>query len=191
MQKRRIQRRRSRRRTGVATNAEDADSTGDIIVTASKRSKRLQDVPVTVSVVDGAQLARQKYCCGSGSRPRYARAQRFRDRCGASRIRGIGSVGFSRSSEGSVGVVIDNVSLASGSTTTLATVRRRSGRGPFRTSRHLVWSKFIGRRAQYRDQCAELDRFESAAHADIGSREFPTSCKGRSMYPWRRMRRYA
>lgn len=39
--------------------AEQADNTGDIIVTAQKRSERLRDVPVSITAVSGDQLAKQ------------------------------------------------------------------------------------------------------------------------------------
>ncbi len=153
----------------VATNAEDADSTGDIIVTASKRSERLQDVPVTVSVVDGAQLARQNIAAVPDL-VRATPALNASGSFGALSIRGIGSVGFSRSSEGSVGVVIDNVSLASGSTTPpqlfdVARVEVLSG----------PQGTLFGRNSSAGvlnivTNAPNPDRFESAAHADIGSR---------------------
>jgi len=40
-----------------APNTSIADATADIVVTAQRRSQRLQDVPVAVSVVSGTQLA--------------------------------------------------------------------------------------------------------------------------------------
>src|SRR5471030_1252581 len=67
-----------------------------VVVTANKREQRLQDVPMSVSVVDAAQLQRLNS------------AGPF----GALSIRGMGSISFARSAEGSVGVVVDNVALA-------------------------------------------------------------------------------
>ena len=42
---------------GIATGSEStADQLGEIIVTAQKRSENLQDVPVSMTVVNGEQL---------------------------------------------------------------------------------------------------------------------------------------
>jgi iron complex outermembrane receptor protein len=91
------------------------DESNDIVVTATKREERLQDVPISVSVVSGEQLTRQNINEVADlvrSAPGLNSAGPF----GALSIRGIGSISFSRSSEGSVGVVIDNVALAGTST---------------------------------------------------------------------------
>ena len=88
------------------------DAPQQVIVTANKREQRLQDVPVSVSVVDGAQLQRQNVN-EVADLIRSAPALNSAGPFGALSIRGIGSISFSRSSEGSVGVVIDNVALGS------------------------------------------------------------------------------
>lgn len=93
--------------------AQDSTRIDDIIVTANRREERLQDVPVSVSVVQGEQLERQNI----NSVENLTRAAPSLELAGpanfgALSIRGIGSLGFSRSSEGSVGVVVDNVALA-------------------------------------------------------------------------------
>lgn len=87
----------------------------DIVVTANKRQERLKDVPISVSVVAGEQLTRQNVNEISDL-TRSAAALNTAGPFGALSIRGIGSVSFSRSSEGSVGVVVDNVALAGTST---------------------------------------------------------------------------
>lgn len=90
-----------------------ADATApitEIIVSATKRLQRLQDVPVAVAVVDGAQLARQNIS-EVGDLVRAAASLNAAGPFGALSIRGVGSVSFSRSSEGSVGVVVDGVAL--------------------------------------------------------------------------------
>jgi len=83
----------------------------EIVVTATKRTERMQSVPLSVSVVDSAQLARQNITNVADltvSVPALNSAGPY----GALSIRGIGSESFSRSSEGSVGAVVDGVALA-------------------------------------------------------------------------------
>lgn len=93
------------------------DGVADIVVTANRREERLQAVPVTVTLVDGAQLTRQNVNAVEDlSRTAPALANAGPPGFGALSIRGIGGLSFSRSSEGSVGVVVDGVSLANAST---------------------------------------------------------------------------
>ena len=93
------------------------NNVGDIVVTANRRTERLQAVPVTVTVVDGGQLTRQNVNAVEDlSRTAPALNNAGPAGFGALSIRGIGGLSFSRSSEGSVGVVVDGVSLANTST---------------------------------------------------------------------------
>lgn len=97
--------------------AAEQDGVADIVVTANRREERLQAVPVTVTLVDGAQLTRQNVNAVEDlSRTAPALANAGPPGFGALSIRGIGGLSFSRSSEGSVGVVVDGVSLANTST---------------------------------------------------------------------------
>ena len=90
---------------------------GAIIVTANRREERLQDVPVSVTLVGGDQLTRQNVNAVEDlSRSAPALSNAGPPGFGALSIRGIGGLSFSRSSEGSVGVVVDGVSLANTST---------------------------------------------------------------------------
>jgi len=90
---------------------------GDIVVTANRREERLQSVPVTVTLVDGAQLTRQNVNAVEDlARTAPALNTAGPAGFGALSIRGVGGLSFSRSSEGSVGVVVDGVSLANTST---------------------------------------------------------------------------
>jgi iron complex outermembrane receptor protein len=100
------------------TSPEGDRNVGDIVVTANRREERLQKVPVTVTVVDGAQLTRQNVNAVE-ELARTAPALNTAGPAGfnALSIRGIGGLAFSGSSEGSVGVVVDGVSLANTSTT--------------------------------------------------------------------------
>jgi len=83
-----------------------------IVITANKREERLQDVPITVSVVTGDQLTRQNV----NDLVDLARTTPSLNNTGvqgAISVRGVGGLSFTRSSEGSVGVVVDGVALAS------------------------------------------------------------------------------
>ena len=97
-----------------ASEQADVDS-ADIVVTASKREERLQSVPISVTVVDGAQLTRQNIN-EVGDLTRSSPSLNAAGPLNVLSIRGIGSVSFARSSEGSVGVVVDGVALANTST---------------------------------------------------------------------------
>ena len=88
-------------------------SAGEIVVTANRRSEKLQKVPIAVTVVDGGQLVRQNV----NSVENLTRSAPALDIAGptgygALSIRGVGGISLAQSSEGSVGVVIDNVALA-------------------------------------------------------------------------------
>src|SRR3546814_6030156 len=99
--------------TPAPQDASALDPTGDIIVTAQKRSERLQDVPVSISAFSATQLE------GSGITNLTQIAPRvpgfFGGSAGATRpqlyIRGIGSRQFDAGSEASVGVFVDEVYL--------------------------------------------------------------------------------
>jgi iron complex outermembrane receptor protein len=91
------------------------EGSADIIVTANKREERLQNVPISVAVISGDQLTKQNIISVTDlvrSTPALNSAGPF----GALSIRGVGSVSFARSAEGSVGVVVDGVALANTST---------------------------------------------------------------------------
>ena len=92
-----------------------ADDSADIVVTANKREERLQSVPISVTVVDSAQLTRQNIN-EIGDLVRSSPSLNTAGPLNVLSIRGIGSVSFARSSEGSVGVVVDGVALANTST---------------------------------------------------------------------------
>ncbi|CUS45538.1 MAG: TonB-dependent receptor [Pseudomonadota bacterium] len=91
------------------------DAMADIIVTANKREERLHDVPISISVIGGDQITKQNINEVTDlvrSTPALNSAGPF----GALSIRGVGSISFARSAEGSVGVVVDGVALANTST---------------------------------------------------------------------------
>ena len=102
--------------TSPEASTEDG-GVGEIIVTANRREERLQDVPVAVTLIDGDQLTRQNVNAVEDlARSAPALSNAGPPGFGALSIRGIGGLSFSRSSEGSVGVVVDGVSLANTST---------------------------------------------------------------------------
>ncbi|OWK31044.1 TonB-dependent receptor [Sphingomonas dokdonensis] len=89
-----------------------ADTTGDIIVTAQKREQRLQDVPIVVSVLNQAQLEAagvrdvkdlQTITPGLNVTSSTSPAQT------SIRIRGVGTVGDNPGLESSVGTIVDGV----------------------------------------------------------------------------------
>jgi iron complex outermembrane receptor protein len=85
----------------------------EVIVTAEKRPERLQDVPVTVTVVSAAQLEDQHVTTLADlarTTPALEMIQSFGGPGGGGQVRGVGTQSFTRSAEGSVGVVVDGVS---------------------------------------------------------------------------------
>ena len=91
------------------------DYSTDIVVTSTKREERLQDVPISVTVLSGDQISKQNITQVS-ELVRSAPALNSAGPYGALSIRGVGSLSFARSSEGSVGLVVDGVALANTST---------------------------------------------------------------------------
>ena len=88
----------------------------EVIVTAQKRAESLQDVPISVAVVSGVELANlNKTQITDLSRlvPGFTFAEGTSDAGRNILIRGIGTSSFSRTVDLSVGTVVDNV--ASGS----------------------------------------------------------------------------
>ena len=87
----------------------------DIIVTAQKREQNLQDVPVAISVVSGAQLERSNV---NSAEQLFQRVPTLTFRKGntnkdsALSIRGVGTISFSSGVEPSVSTVIDGVVYA-------------------------------------------------------------------------------
>ena len=84
----------------------------EIVVTAQKRTEKLRDVPVSVTVVDEKQLAAQRiYSIADLARtaPSLEMIQAFGGPGGGGQIRGVGTQSFTRSAEGAVGIVVDGV----------------------------------------------------------------------------------
>ena len=100
---------------GAGTDA-NADVFGDIVVTASRRAERLQEVPLAVSALGAEQIAK-----GGFQRLPDLQYQVSGLQFGSSpndsgfRLRGVGSAGgFASSSEQNVGTVVDNVVIPFG-----------------------------------------------------------------------------
>lgn len=99
----------------LAQEAEDAEFSNEIIVTAQKREQNIQDVPVAVSVISGAALEQQ-----GGVNIENAQylvpSLNFRKSGTALNqslyLRGVGTTTFSIGGEPSVGTVLDGVVLA-------------------------------------------------------------------------------
>ncbi len=153
----------------AASPAASQPSAAEIVVTASKRSERLQEVPIAITVVQAAQLVRQNVVDISGL-TRTSPAFNIAGPYGAFSIRGVGSVSFSRSAEGSVGVVVDGVALAntSGNPPQLFDVQRVEVlAGPQGT--------LFGRNSSAGvlnivTNDPDPSKFEARVHADIGTR---------------------
>jgi iron complex outermembrane recepter protein len=147
-----------------------SDQIMEIVVTATKREERLQDVPIAVSVVGGPQLTQQninQVVDLTRSVPSLNSAGPY----GALSIRGIGSESFSRSAEGSVGVVVDGVSLANTSTNPpqlFDVARVEVLEGP--------QGMLFGRNSSAGvvsivSNTPDPDHFEVDGHADVGTRD--------------------
>lgn len=89
----------------------DQATGGDIIVTATRRAERLQDVPLAVNALSGDDLAESGFQNLQDIQYQFSGVQ-FGNSPNDSgfRLRGVGSAGgFSSSSEQNVGTVVDNV----------------------------------------------------------------------------------
>ncbi|QJU56576.1 TonB-dependent receptor [Sphingomonas sp. AP4-R1] len=96
----------------AAAPASDASSAGDIVVTAQKRSQRIQDVPVAVQVLGGEALTSQgvrQFADLTKATPSLLIRPSEQPVNNSISIRGIGTFAFSPSVEPSVAVQIDDV----------------------------------------------------------------------------------
>ncbi len=99
-----------------AQAADDSVSQADIVVTATRRSERLQDVPIAVSAVSGDQLAESGFKTLQDIQYQFSGVQFGTSPNDAGfRLRGVGTAGgFSSASEQNVGTVVDNVVIPFG-----------------------------------------------------------------------------
>lgn len=91
-----------------ATPSVDSD---EIVVTATRRAERLQDVPLAVSAISGEQLAESGFQDLTDIQYQFSGVQFGTSPNDAGfRLRGVGTAGgFSSASEQNVGTVVDNV----------------------------------------------------------------------------------
>ncbi|WP_068072371.1 TonB-dependent receptor [Novosphingobium lentum] len=89
---------------------------GDIVVTATRRSERLQDVPIAVSTISADQIAKGGFQKLTDLQYQFSGLQYGTSPNDSGfRMRGVGSAGgFASSSEQNVGTVIDNVVIPFG-----------------------------------------------------------------------------
>ncbi len=95
---------------GTAPGADDAPA--DIVVTAQKRSERLQEVPLAVSVVSGATLANQGKVSLEGAQYLVPTLNFLKSGTTLNQslfLRGVGTATFSIAGEPSVSTVLDGV----------------------------------------------------------------------------------
>ncbi|MEH3048347.1 TonB-dependent receptor [Sphingomonas adhaesiva] len=97
----------------VAVGAAVESHEGDILVTAQRRSERLQDVPIAITVVNAAALEEARVeniqNIQAISPSIQFRASNISSSSANVIIRGLGTTGTSRSFEGAVGIFIDGV----------------------------------------------------------------------------------
>lgn len=149
--------------------SDDATVT-EIVVTAQKREERLQDVPVSVSVVGAAQLDRQNV--GQiGDLTRSVPSLSSSGVTGATpAIRGVSTNGFTRSSESAVSVVLDGVVMGRTQISELSDVERIEVlAGP--------QGMLFGKNASAGvinivTKAPNPSRFEVIGHADIGNYDY-------------------
>ena len=93
-------------------SAPDASVPGEIVVTAQKRSERLQDVPVAVSVISGAQIAAQGAVNLEGAQYLVPTLNFRKSGTTINQslfLRGVGTSTFSVAGEPSISTVVDGV----------------------------------------------------------------------------------
>lgn len=98
----------------AATRAAENSTLATVVVTARNREERLEDVPLSVSVVSGEQLERLQAVDLSSFASRVANVfvQRENPQHRAASIRGIGMMNNTHSQDPSVGIIVDGVNYA-------------------------------------------------------------------------------
>lgn len=100
----------------------------EIVVTAQRRAERVQDIPIAIAVVAGAQLERQQVV-EVRDLARTTASLQFGPSGGGAQggggmIRGIGTFGFVKGSEAAVGIVVDGVVQGNTNITNLFDIAR-------------------------------------------------------------------
>ena len=94
-----------------------AENNGEIVVTATKRSARLQTVPIAISVVTGADIAQRQLRDGLGvarQTPNLVAESAMGAAMPRYRLRGIGTDDFTPTTSSAVGIYEDEVYLSAG-----------------------------------------------------------------------------
>ena len=101
---------------GPANAADEETGNADIVVTATRRAERLQDVPLAVNAITGDQLAEGGFQNLTDIQYQISGVQFGTSPNDAGfRLRGVGTAGgFSSASEQNVGTVVDNVVIPFG-----------------------------------------------------------------------------
>jgi iron complex outermembrane recepter protein len=111
-----------------ALGAQEQDkSLDEVLVTAQKRTERVQDVPISLTVVDSEQLAQQQiYNIEDLARttPSLEMVQAFGGPGGGGQVRGIGTQSFTPTAEGAVGIVVDGVPQGNANTSNIFDMER-------------------------------------------------------------------
>ncbi|WP_295638254.1 TonB-dependent receptor [Novosphingobium sp.] len=103
--------------SGTPEASDNSDvAPADIVVTATRRSERLQDVPIAVSTISADQIAKGGFQKLTDLQYQFSGLQYGTSPNDSGfRMRGVGSAGgFSSSSEQNVGTVVDNVIIPFG-----------------------------------------------------------------------------
>ena len=97
-------------------DSDSANADGEIIVTATRRAERLQDVPLAVNAISGEDLAEAGFRNLTDIQYQFSGVQfGVTGQDGGFRLRGVGTAGgFSSASEQNVGTVVDNVVIPFG-----------------------------------------------------------------------------
>ncbi len=111
-----------------ATTAASEPAPGEIIVTAQRRAEKVTEVPISITVVDSAQLEREQVDT-VGDLSRIAPSLEInnapgQNTGGGGAIRGIGTQTFSAGAVPSVGVVVDQVSQGNANIANLFDIAR-------------------------------------------------------------------
>ena len=150
--------------------ANGSNALEEVVVTAQKRKEKLQDVPIAITVINETQLADQHvYTIADLARttPALEMVQAFGGPGGGGQIRGIGTQSFTRSAEGSVGIVVDGVPQGNVNTNNIFDVERVEVlRGPQGTLFGLTSSAGVINMVTV---APDPSRLETKAHLDYSS----------------------
>ena len=166
----------------AAAAADEAGTIEEVIVTAQKRSERLQDVPIAITVVNERQLAEQRiYTLADLSRtsPALEMIQAFGGPGGGGQIRGIGTSSFTRSAEGAVGIVVDGVPQGNANANNIFDVQRVEVlRGPQGTLFGLTSSAGV---INMVTNAPDPSGFKASAHVDYSNHGTASSDFGQAL----------